>query len=177
MFEIGGNQQNLPSAELPVARQTRLFQMGRRNTKLEAHAPALRTVVSRRAPNPFEIVVSAWRQGVPLSEGLRHQESPMIRSQSRKMASPNYKHDKRKNLASATDVNVPCTLLVIFFQIATQAFSQRGLRLSKCVRMCPRALDLVPLTGIKLVFRRLASNMLSGYVAGYLVRRFNPFRP
>jgi hypothetical protein len=30
------------------------------------------------------------------------------------MASPSYKHDKRKNL-TATDVNVPCTLLEIFF--------------------------------------------------------------
>jgi len=56
--------------------------MGRRNTKLEAHALALRTVVSHRAPNPFEIVVSAWRQRCSAEWGVRHQQSPMIRSQS-----------------------------------------------------------------------------------------------
>ena len=91
------------------------------------------------------------------------------------MASPSYKHDKRKNLAQ------PRTLTLhtfgIFFQIATPRFLAEGPPLEQMPSHVPRALDLVPLTGIKLLFRRLASSMLSGYVAGYLVRRFNPFRP
>ncbi len=70
------------------------------------------------------------------------------------MATPSYKHDKTKNLAQPRTSTFPAHFWN-FFSDSDFRFLAEGPRLSKCVRMCPRALDLVPLTGIKLLFRRL----------------------